>query len=76
MGVEGRQSWEQICRRHQGEWVLLVDVEWVDDSSFDARSAVVVAHSKERSETLARVEDLPKPVDFTHFFVVDFDVPK
>lgn len=53
---------------------MLVNVEWNDESSFEGRSAVVVAHSRYRNETLARAKELPVPRNFTHFFVDEFDV--
>lgn len=74
-GVESeRLSWGEICRRFEGEWVLLIDVDRIDDDTFEGRSAVVVAHSKDRKVTLARAKELPVPFDFTHFFVDEFDV--
>jgi hypothetical protein len=64
-----RMTWDQICGRYEGEWVVLIDVDWIDDIDFEVRSAVVVAHGKSRRETLARVRQLPKPIEFAHFFI-------
>jgi hypothetical protein len=49
-----RMTWDQICVRYEGEWVLLVDVDWIDDIDFEPRTAVVLAHGKSRRETLSR----------------------
>lgn len=63
-----RMSWEQICAAHAGEWVLMVDVDWVNDTDLDLRSAVVLSHGKHRQ--LDRVEELvPEHVEFTHLFI-------
>src|SRR5262245_47668225 len=51
-----RLSWEEICVRHVGEWVLLVDVDWIDDVDFEPRSAVLVAHSTNRRELPENIE--------------------
>jgi len=64
-----RLSWEEICARHVGEWVLLVDVDWLDDVDFEPRSAVLVAHSTNRRETRGRVKMLPENIEFAHFFI-------
>ena len=64
-----RLSWEEICVRHVGEWVLLVDVDWIDDVDFEPRSAVLVAHSTNRRETRGRVKTLPENIEFAHFFI-------
>jgi hypothetical protein len=64
-----RLSWQEICVRHVGEWVLLVDVDWIDDVDFEPRSAVLVAHSTNRRETRGRVKMLPENIEFAHFFI-------
>jgi len=48
-----RLSWEEICRRFQHRWVVLVDFEGVErDPRFAFRSAVVLAHSQGRHDAL------------------------
>ena len=64
-----RMRWEQICTRYEGEWVVMVDVDWIDDIDFEPRSAVVVAHGKTRRETLYEVKHLPEKIEFAHFFI-------
>lgn len=66
-----RMTWKQICAAYHGQWVLMVDVDWVNDIDIDLRSAVVVAHGKHRRDTLPHVKKLPRPVDFTHLFIGD-----
>jgi hypothetical protein len=43
-----RLTWNEICRRYPDEWVVLVETEWVNDTDFEFRSAVVVAHHNSR----------------------------
>lgn len=63
-----RMTWEQICAAYRGQWVLMVDVDWVNDTDLDLRSAVVLAHGDHRQ--LGRVEELvPEHVEFTHLFI-------
>lgn len=64
-----RLSWEEIRTRHVGEWVLLMDVDWIDDVDFEPRSAVLVAHSTDRGETRGRVKTLPENIEFAHLFI-------
>jgi hypothetical protein len=61
-------TWDQICEAYAGEWVLMVDVDWVNDTDLDLRSAVVVSHGKHRQWTRAR-ELIPDGVDCTHLFI-------
>ena len=47
-----RLTWKQICKRHPDEWVMLIEVDWVNDTDFDFETAVVVGHSRIRREAL------------------------
>jgi hypothetical protein len=69
VGVQSeRMSWEQICSAFEGEWVLMVDVDWVNDADLDLRSAVVVSHGKHRQWSRAR-ELIPDNTEITHLFI-------
>ena len=53
-----RLTWEQICTRHPDEWVVLVDIEWIDsDCDMSFRTAVVLGHSRTSSECLVITRD-------------------
>ena len=41
-------TWEQICERYPNEWVCLVEVDQINDTDFDFRTARVVGHGKTR----------------------------
>ena len=64
-----RMTWDQICGQYAGEWVLLIDVDWIDDIDFEPRSAVVVTHSKDRRDTLGRLKAIPERIELAHFFI-------
>ena len=63
-----RMTWDQICEAYAGEWVLMVDVDWVNDTDLDLRSAVVVSHGKHR-QIGRRRELVPDGVDCAHLFI-------
>ena len=41
-------TWEQICDRYPNEWVCLVEIDEINDTDFDFRTARVVGHGKTR----------------------------
>jgi len=67
-GGTERMTWDQICETYAGEWVLMVDVDWVNDTDLDLRSAVVVAHGEHRQWKRAR-ELVPDKTEITHLFI-------
>ena len=46
-----RLTWNEICTRYPDEWVILVDIDWIDEDG-DFRTAVVLGHSPDRKESL------------------------
>ena len=32
MNAHERLSWEEICRRYPDEWVVMAEIEWVNDN--------------------------------------------
>ena len=52
----GRLGWDEICKRHPDEWVVLVDADWTNDRDFAFGSALVVGHSKSRRGASADVK--------------------
>jgi hypothetical protein len=38
-----RFTWDEICARHPDRWVVLGDIDWVNDTDFDFRGAEVIA---------------------------------
>ena len=51
-------TWKQICERYADEWVVLVEVDWVNDTDLDFRSARVAGHGKTRKEPLVQARPL------------------
>ncbi|HUH03939.1 MAG TPA: hypothetical protein VML75_18210 [Kofleriaceae bacterium] len=51
-------SWHEICERHPDEWVVLVEIDWVNDTDFDFRSARVAGHGKTRKDPLEQARRL------------------
>jgi hypothetical protein len=51
-------TWRQICDRHPDEWVALVEVEWVNETDFDFRSARVAGHGKRRKDPMVQAASL------------------
>ena len=51
-------TWEEICLRYPDEWVVLVEVDWLNDTDLDFRSARVAGHGKTRKEPLVQARPL------------------
>ena len=45
-------TWEQICQRYPDEWVCLVEIDNVNDTDFEFRTARVIGHGKTRKAPL------------------------
>jgi hypothetical protein len=46
----GRLAWNEICERFPDEWVVLVEVDWVNETDFEFGTAEVIAHHKRRKD--------------------------
>lgn len=53
-----RLNWKQICERYPHEWVVLVEMDWVDNTYSELRSAIVAGHGVGRSEPLEQTDAL------------------
>ena len=60
--VHERLTWEEICQRYPDEWVVVVEIERVDESdetddvAIEFCTAVVIAHHKTRKEASPSVK--------------------
>jgi hypothetical protein len=62
-------TWEQICARYPDEWVCLVEIDEINDTDFDFRTARVVGHGKTRRAPLEQSREIRKNYqDWGHFF--------
>lgn len=43
-------TWRVICEKYPDQWVALVEVDWVNETDFDFRSARVVGHGSRRQQ--------------------------
>jgi hypothetical protein len=60
-----RLSWEEICLRYPNQWVVLVEMDWIErNPTFAFRTAVVFAHSEKRG--LLRLHS-PSAAGYTDF---------
>ena len=50
-------TWEEILARYPEQWVVLVNVDWGHREG-ELRSALVLAHGKNRDETLRRSDPI------------------
>lgn len=61
-------SWRAICDEYPDQWVALVEIDWVNETDFDFRSARVVGHgSREQQYEQARAWSLRYP-SMGHFY--------
>ena len=55
-------TWAQICERYPDQWVVLVEVDWVekdeDNLTFEFHSARVATHGPTRREPLMQARPL------------------
>jgi hypothetical protein len=62
-------TWQEICARHPDEWVVLVEVDWIDEDGRDFRSARVAGHGKTRREPLVQARSMwPRYGEIAHLF--------
>jgi hypothetical protein len=62
-------TWNEICERHPDEWVVLVEIDWVNDTDFDFRTARVAGHGKRRKDPLVQAQPLwDRYPSMGHFF--------
>ena len=62
-------TWEEICKCYPDEWVVLVEVDWVNDTDFELRSARVVGHGKRRKDPIEQARPLrDRYPSMGHFF--------
>lgn len=48
--IQDPLTWAEICKRFPDAWVVLVDVECVNDTDFEFGRARVLGHYKSRKE--------------------------
>jgi hypothetical protein len=51
-------TWLEIRTRYPSEWVVLVEVDWIDEDDNDFRSARVAGHGKTRKEPLVQARSM------------------
>lgn len=51
-----RLTWREICDRYPARWVVVADVDWVNDTDFDFRSAEVIACHLSRRDASPNVK--------------------
>jgi hypothetical protein len=67
--ISDPMTWPDICERYPEQWVVLVEVDWVNDTDFDFRSARVAGHGKTRREPLLQARPLrDRYPSMGHFF--------
>jgi len=42
-GDAERLTWDEICARHPDRWVVLADIDWVNDTDFEFTGAEIIA---------------------------------
>lgn len=69
-------TWKEICERYPEEWVVLVEVDWHNDTDLDFRSARVAGHGKTRKEPLVQARPLSERYPSTaHLFTGKIRAP-
>lgn len=58
LAVSEPLTWSEICERYPEEWVVLIEVDWVNDTDLELRSARVAGHGKRRRDPLEQARPL------------------
>ncbi len=58
-----RLTWDEICRRFPDEWVVIAEMDWVEDGCFEFGTAIVFAHHKTRKEASSSVKTADEQYD-------------
>lgn len=51
-----RLTWDEIRKRYPDEWVVVAEIEWVNDTDFEFGTALVLAHHRTRKEASSSVK--------------------
>lgn len=73
-------TWAQICERYPDQWVVLVEVDWVekdeDNLTFEFHSARVATHGPTRREPLMQARPLrSRYPEMAHYFTGQVRTP-
>ena len=73
-------TWTQICERYPDEWVVLVEVDWVEKDeenlTFEFHSARVATHGPTRREPLMQARSLrARYPEMAHYFTGQVRTP-
>lgn len=73
-------TWAQICERYPDEWVVLVEVDWVekdeDNLTFEFHSARVASHGSTRRGPLVQAWPLrARYPEMAHYFTGQVRTP-
>jgi hypothetical protein len=62
-------TWKEICARYPDEWVCLVEIDRINDTDFDFRTARVVGHGTTRKAPLDQARPLrSRYEEIGHYF--------
>jgi hypothetical protein len=75
-GISEPLTWSEICERYPDEWVVLVEVDWINDMDLEFRSARVAGHGKRRKDPLEQARPLqPHYSAMAHLFTGRIRLP-
>lgn len=60
MNAHERLTWDEICQRYPDAWVVIAEMDWVEDGCFEFGTALVFAHHKTRKEASPSVKEADK----------------
>ena len=52
--IAERLTWDEVRRRYPEQWVTLVDIDWVNETDFEFRSAIAVGHAPHPRDAIAQ----------------------
>lgn len=61
-------TWGEICERYPNKWVALVEIDWVNETDFDFRSARVIGHGTRREQYEQARQWSSRYASMGHFF--------
>jgi hypothetical protein len=55
-----RLTWDEIRQRYPDEWIVMAEVDWVNDTDFEFGTAIVLGHHKTRKDVSPSVKEAMK----------------
>jgi hypothetical protein len=53
-----RLTWDEVRRRYPDQWVTLVDIDWVNETDFEFRTALAIGAATRRPDAMNQARSM------------------